>query len=384
MHRPILPRWVVGLGVALIVGVDVTAASRGGVLALPIAVMVLGVMTWRPSRHAQESRTNAGAWLVISALAGGCVLAMLGGTYQTWAELYDKNLAKLEMIVWARPMIVDHPLFGIGRGAFESVFPQYRGTPGNVVYTHAENFPAQWIAEWGLPVGIAALATFGWAFAPGRLGARKSALAAGAWAGVAAVLLQNLVDLALEVPAVCIALATVLGAIGETHDVTGSGRAHDRQAPASSRGIACGAAGLTVGFACLIAGPLAIGRDDIASDRRVLHRAFEEAGTLTAENVSQLRDELRQMMRRHPAEPYFPPGRRQPGRPHPRREHARLAERTLERGVVNGRAHLLLAEVLAQRGARSQALLGLRFAVSRQPGPRLGGRSPRCSYSPNV
>ena len=217
-HRPAAPRWVLGLGVALIIGVDVTSASRGGVLTLPLGVIALAVLTRRRLGVSHENRTGASSWLVLLAVAGGGLFAMLGGTYKTWDELYDKNLSKLEMMVWARPMILDHPVFGIGRGAFESVFPQYRTTPGNVVFTHAENFPAQWISEWGLPVGVFALAALAWTLVPSRLGVRKSALAAGAWSGVAAVLLQNMVDLALEIPAVCIALATVLGALwGNQH-----------------------------------------------------------------------------------------------------------------------------------------------------------------------
>ena len=49
-----------------------------------------------------------------------------------------------------------------------------------------------------------AFAAFAWAFAPGRLGVRRSAAAAGGWVGVVILLLQNMFDLALEVPAVCI------------------------------------------------------------------------------------------------------------------------------------------------------------------------------------
>ena len=106
------------------------------------------------------------------------------------------------MMLWVKPLVRDHPYFGIGRGAFESVFPFYRPSPGNVVYTHAENFVGQWIAEWGPAVALAALGTLAWAFAPRRLGVHRSAIAAGAWCGVVVLLVQNLVDLALEVPGV--------------------------------------------------------------------------------------------------------------------------------------------------------------------------------------
>ena len=54
---------------------------------------------------------------------------------------------------------------------------------------------------------------FAYISSPRRLGAYHSMLAAGAWCGVGALLLQNLVDLALEIPAVCISMAAVLGSL---------------------------------------------------------------------------------------------------------------------------------------------------------------------------
>ena len=67
---------------------------------------------------------------------------------QTWRELYDKNLEKLGSLLWTRHLIREHFGLGIGRGAFETVFPAYRTASGNVVFTHSKNFPTQWMAEW--------------------------------------------------------------------------------------------------------------------------------------------------------------------------------------------------------------------------------------------
>jgi hypothetical protein len=70
-------------------------------------------------------------------------------------------------------------------------------------------------------------------------------------------------------------------------------------------------------------------------------------------------------MRRHPAEPYFPlmgaliALRMRDQSPMP------WLQRTLERGQVNGRAHLLLAEYLSSRGAKKQALFEIRLSPSR-------------------
>jgi hypothetical protein len=377
-HRPLIPRWLVGVGVTLIVGIDVSSGSRGGVLALPIGMVALALLTRQSRGSGANARQRASSWLMVFAVAAGGVLAALGDTEKLWAELYDKNLSKVEMILWAKPLLRDYPIFGIGRGAFESVFPLYRVTPGNVVYTHAENFPAQWLAEWGVPVGLAALVAFGWAFAPRRLGAERSALAAGAWAGVAVLALQNMVDLALEVPAVCIGVVTVLGSLW------GDRRRHAPREEARSTGplegpvqVARGhvrsivlqgawARAVPVGIAALgallIGASMRSGWHDVASDRLAVRRGFEAARALEPGPVASLRGELRRAMARHPAEPYFPlmgalvafHARDQSPIP--------WLQRTLERGQVNGRAHLLLAEVLAAQGRRRQALLELRLS----------------------
>jgi hypothetical protein len=242
-HRPVIPRWALGLGVALIVAIDVTSASRGGVLALPVGLVALALFARHEKRDRPASQ-SASTWLLLFAVAGGGVLAVLGGNAKAWTELYDKNLSKLEMILWVKPLVHDHPFFGIGRGAFESVFPAYRLTPGHVIYTHAENFVVQWAAEWGLPVTCAALGAFGWAFAPRRLGVQRSALAAGGWCGVAALALQNLVDLGLEIPAVSIGAAAVLGSLWGDQRRRGAGEPSRGAAPAYPRMIGVGVAAL--------------------------------------------------------------------------------------------------------------------------------------------
>ncbi|MFT3775294.1 MAG: O-antigen ligase family protein [Minicystis sp.] len=366
-HKPPLPRWILGLGVALIVAIDVGSASRAGVLALPVGVVGLSLLTRHRRDKDQSATQSASTWLIVAAVAGGALLAVLGGNDKAWSELRDKNLQKLEMLAWAKPMVSDHPLLGIGRGAFESVFPLYKPVPGNMVFTHPENFVAQWITEWGLPVGIAALAALGWAFTPRRLGARRSALAAGAWMGVAALLLQNLVDLALEIPAVTIGAATVLGSLwgdGRTHgpreELTVTRPLGEGLARAAA--IAFGA----IGAAAIVAA-LRLGAHDVAADRAALRMAFDRVTSSRAEAVAPVRAELRRAMLAHPAEPYFPllggmiAFRTRDQSPIP------WIQRTLERARMNGRAHLLLAEVLAGRGARRQALLELRLGVENDP-----------------
>ncbi len=357
-RRPTLPRWALAPAIATIIGVEITSASRGGVLSLPVGLVTVALLV-RPNRRAEPATVRATSSVILLTAAGGTLLAGLGGTYGVWSELSERSLLKVSMLTWAKPLVGDHPLLGIGRGAFESVFPLYRQHPGNVVFTHAENFPAQWAAEWGIPVALAALGAFAWAMAPRRMGIRHSAIAAGAWVGVVVVLAQNLFDLALEVPGVCIALAATLGSLwGESHRSRQSATVEQRVL-SSTQSSAAAAGAMAAGLG-LVGGAAQLGMHDVGSERTHFQEALAAPPQAVRASASSLRDELRRSMMRHPAESYFPlvgallAHRVGGGNP------MLWLQRSLERAPVNGRAHLLLAEVLAARGARQQALAELR------------------------
>jgi tetratricopeptide (TPR) repeat protein len=370
-RRPPVPRWIVGLGVATIVGVEVISASRAGFLVFPLGVAMFAFLQRLPNQEQDENVSRrAFPWLLGAAVGGGAILAILGGTAATWQELYDKNLEKLAMISWTKPLIRDHPWFGIGRGAFESVFPLYRAYIGNMVFTHAENFPAQWISEWGIPVALAAMGALGWIFRPGSMGVRRSSICAGAWIGVFILLAQNMLDLALEVPAVSIAMAGTLGSIWgdykrrRTTRVSGwSMRWHDSTQAAAAGMVVTG---LLVGvavFATTKTGVREVGRDKDELYERLLHLETKDRLAVAA-----FRKDLKEAMLRHPAEPYLPLLGAITARSVRDMNPMPWIQRTLERSAVNGPAHILLADILAGHQATSQALMELRLAVNDDPG----------------
>ena len=88
---------------------------------------------------------------------------------------------------------------------------------------------------------------------------------------------------------------------------------------------------------------------------------------MTPERLSTIRTDVQQSILRHPAEPYFPlmgailAARADDTNPLP------WIERALERGAVNGPAHLLLAQVLSRHGAMRQGLLEYRLAYHDDP-----------------
>lgn len=366
MRKPVVPRWVVALGVAVLLGVNVTTASRGGVAIMLVGIVAMAITVELTRRRRAQNVYDArlARMLMGATIAFGLLLAFLGSTPAIWRDLYNENIEKLAMIEWFKPMIGDFRFFGAGRGAFESVFPAYQPTGGSTVYTHAENFIAHWTVEWGVPVTAAALLAFAWFFRPSKLAVGRSAIAAGAWFGLMVVLVQNLADLALEIPAVCFAIAMLLGSLwGDVRRVT-----EPVGDEVSGRVGAHWGAVIAV-FACALL--FAVGRTgfhDVTSDRLAIKASFESTSPpRDGARRRALRGHLREATLRHPAEPYFPlvggllAWQERDDNPMP------WLQRTLERSMVNGKAHLLLASVLVRYDAKDQALMELRLAVEHDP-----------------
>ncbi len=360
-----MPRWVIATGIAFLIGVTVTSASRGGLITLLVGILLLAVLIrFKASRNNDDEPSDSKSsawWLLGGTLLAGALLAGLGGTGATWAELYDKNLSKLEMVQWAKPLVKEHFFLGIGRGAFESVFPAYRTTPGHVVYAYIENFPAQWIIEWGVPVGVLALVAFAWALRPSRLGARHSGLSAAAFTGIIVVLLQNLLDLSLEIPAVCYGVMLIMGSLWGDNLRSRTGVEY-----AKKRSLRLGrfapALVLASGLAMAVAA-FRFGYPDVGAERDRLRREYEERDVADATVRANLRASLHKAMLRHPAEPYFPLVGALVATRTKTESAIPWLQRSLERSPINPRAHLLLAEVLGTRGALRQTLLELHFAI---------------------
>lgn len=355
-------RWVFATAAVVDIGVLIRTASRGGVLALLFGLCLLGGLVLlarlKEPHEAGRARRFTGIGIVGGTALVGAVLASFGFDRLLWAELADPDTGKLQLVYAVKPLVLDHLPFGVGRGAFESVFEAYRPAIGaHKVFTHPENFAVQWLAEWGV-VGGVALLVLAWQFRPWRLGLLRSETVMGAAAGAFAILLQNVADFSLEVPAVGIAFAIVLGAL--SGNVRGAARPtaqEDERGSAARLGVALGA----FAFACAVVGSWR-GAPTLLSARAAIQRSLD-AKDAPAEAV---RADVVHMMSRYPAEYYFPLAgavlaARTGETPMP------WIQRALERGPTIGRTHLLLAQVLQRRGALNQALFELRLAVEYEP-----------------
>jgi tetratricopeptide (TPR) repeat protein len=371
MREPRLPWWLTAVGVSTLIGIAASSVSRGGVLLIPVGVgLMVFLMRRRPPIHGRQKALSGRALSVLAfgAAGGGVILGLLGLAAGQLDELLDKDLSKLNILSWAAPLVSEHKLFGIGRGAFETVYQAYNPTQGHGLWTHPENIAVQWTSEWGVAVAVAAAGAWLWLARPGRLGATRSALAAGGWIAMLLLVLQNMVDFSLELPSVGITVACIFGSLWGDGARRKLGKAPEspERPRYESRGLVDSWAAVllaVVGVAVL--GLAAKKGRPSATDDRVFFYELSKKPPVGRETFAPM---LREAMLRHPAEPYLPMmGAQRAWRVRDENPLPYL-QRTLERSKTYGRAHLLLAEIVASRGSLSQAMMELRQAVADEPG----------------
>ncbi len=131
---------------------------------------------------------------------------------------------KLELWRPALALLREHPLGGIGRGSFATVFPALKTDPAAVTFTHLENEWLQPLVDLGLPVGLLLLVTLGLGWLAAARRRDLSSVEVGLLAGTAAVAAQNLVDFSLEFSGVGVPFMVALGLLTRGGEGGGGGR----------------------------------------------------------------------------------------------------------------------------------------------------------------
>jgi tetratricopeptide (TPR) repeat protein len=343
-------RAVVALGIALLLGAAIESGSRGGLVAL-----VLGMAAFLPlallMTRARSARPAVALTFSVVLLGSGLALLAIGPDFVS--HFSDKSLRKLAMASWVVPMLRDHTWLGIGRGAFEAVFQQYRIGENNLIYSHPENFLVQWASEWGLPVSVVAFGALGWLLRPRALGARGSSAALGLVVALGVLLIQNLVDLGLEVPAVSLTVATALGSAWGA----ALGNRSLWAAPRIARPI------VLVGCAALVTLCLT-STERVGEARRRIEGELDTLNVASAPALLAFQRSLGHAVLEHPADPYFPRIGAIVALRTKDDAALRWINRALELGMTSGRTHYVTALALARTGHREQALLELRYAAT--------------------
>ncbi len=196
--------------------------SRGAVVSLGVGIVTLAWLAQRAqsrkpddARAARRSRWRL-IWLALP-LSTALVAALLLSTnpltsrFQQLSEAGISSELKLRSFIGAAEVALDHPLFGVGRGAWRFAAERHRSVPGDMAFIFVENEPLQLAVEEGLPVAlfVLVLTIIGWLRAAR---AARTGLTRGVLAGALAVALQNLVDFNLSFLGVGLPFAIALGA----------------------------------------------------------------------------------------------------------------------------------------------------------------------------
>lgn len=350
LHRkPPLPRSILGVLLGLLIITNIYAASRGGSAALVMGLAIVLIM----HRGETAAHKRGGYAGTVMGVLGFAFLAMLGVASfdQAAHELGDRDLSKFQLFRDTFPLVKAFPFWGTGRGAFESAFGAFRYGHGHVVFTHPENVILQWVSEWGLIVAIPSLLAVAWSLRPRETS--RSPGASGAFAALAALALQNMVDFSSEVPGVMVAASLCAALLTRRTTLDSS----------DSRAATWGWRGAQVLTAALCVVCFLARNGELFREQRALRLRVLEA----PKNREALHASLRAAMKRHPAEAYFSylGGLRatmaQDESPIP------WASRCLEQSPVYGRAHLLVAWAL-RRNNPAQARLEYRLAIEQDFG----------------
>jgi O-antigen ligase/tetratricopeptide (TPR) repeat protein len=341
-RHPTMPPALAGGAAALLIGTSVFTSSRGGVAAAGVALVATLVLAFVSRQTPRRTLIVSGVLLVMG--LGGAVMATLAFSNEYLEKMAGGDFSKLGLFANAMKLVWKTPIFGVGRGAFESTFPSVRERMGldYFVFTHPENLLVQWCSEWGIPVALLALGAMIYALRPKTVLGR-SLPPIGAWAALVMALLHNMVDFNAEVPGVMCALSLCAAiCVAGTADTSKQGK--NRRLSSAAPLVLAGAA-LIVGAWAFVARDGELGPDQRALRTLVLQRTTDKDGFHAAARAAMLR---------HPAEAFLPylGELRASGA----RDESLIpwAGRALERSPVFGRAHLLLARSMFARPGQAR------------------------------
>ena len=149
--------------VLLMGGAALVSGSRGGLLALLVALFLMGGLSARsrPGRgHGRRIALTTVLIVLIAIWIGGDVLY---GTVVRLAEEISQPEESARLLIWADALRLwgQFPIFGSGLGTFGVVFPLVRTLPAPVTFTHAESDWVQLLTDTGVLGVLLALLSVG-------------------------------------------------------------------------------------------------------------------------------------------------------------------------------------------------------------------------------
>lgn len=198
--------------------------SRGAVLGLGAGTLLFVFLRkTAPGDRAQIEPRRSMFWIGLMLLFLAVITLSLGADQFLTRISTTRVSQELRLQLWRDSLQVlrAHP-FGIGRGAFERVFPAYRTVEAGIPvrFSFIENEPLQYLVEMGWVGFAAVVAALVFVVREGLRTRRRDAIETALASALVAVLVHNLVDFGLETLGILIPFAAVLGTLlGRTRNV---------------------------------------------------------------------------------------------------------------------------------------------------------------------
>jgi O-antigen ligase len=169
----------------------IASASRAGTVLATGEILVVTVLMWVRGRASGRAIGLALFRIAILFVAFSAVAGWESAWKRLWAP--DPTAVRPELAMSSLRMIAAHPWFGVGLGAWSTVYPHYATVDIGALANQAHNDWLQWTAEGGVPFGLVMGGLFFWCLRP----AFRTV-----WGlGVLAVFLHALVDYPFSRPA---------------------------------------------------------------------------------------------------------------------------------------------------------------------------------------
>jgi hypothetical protein len=152
-----------GIAALLLAGV-VLSASRGGLIITAAEVVVVFMLF-----HLRRGRSELKGVFGVLALTGVTAALVLTVGYETTSERFALGAltaGRLQFAISTLHMIAVHPFTGWGLGCWPTVYPAFATFDAGAIVNEAHTDWLQWVAEGGLPAGLAMLWVAIWAARP--------------------------------------------------------------------------------------------------------------------------------------------------------------------------------------------------------------------------
>jgi tetratricopeptide (TPR) repeat protein len=198
---------------SVIMGVAVfMSMSRGGMVAYVVAMTLMAMFAGtRKSHRFQRVALVQAVLAVMLIVAGYLAFDTITKELRTLGDLGAvREATKIQSWSAVGALIGEHPLMGVGRGAYITTYPRFKDLSVQSTFTHAENQTLQFLADWGVIVGGLFVLSILVCFWFGLSRSKQSISMAGCLVGVFGAFLHNQVDYNLEIAGVMVMFVTLM------------------------------------------------------------------------------------------------------------------------------------------------------------------------------